>query len=282
MITIKRVGTAITIVDKGRYGNRSYGIPSGGAMDVQSAFAANSLVNNPSSAPLIELYQSGHQLEFTVPAIIGLAGAEGDIRINQHPINSRQAIRIKKGDLLEIGKLKKGVRIYLAVARGIVAKEYFGSKSQIPFYSSDRIKSGDQISIATSINNAPQSNSKINASSIDLSTPLLFNPGPEWHVLTEASQVQLLKETFKITKYNDRMGYKLEGPALEAIQQDILSSAVLPGTIQLLPSGQVIILMRDCQTTGGYPRIGQLYPQHINQLAQRSTGQEVQFDQLDL
>ncbi len=102
--------------------------------------------------------------------------------------------------------------------------------------------------------------------------------GPEFDLLNSIVRKILNKIKFKVSRENNRMGYRLSGPPLEVKKQmSMITSSVLPGTVQLTPSGQLIILMRDCQTTGGYPRVLQLSERSINQLAQKKTGDEFFF-----
>lgn len=111
----------------------------------------------------------------------------------------------------------------------------------------------------------------------DVEHKIVCSPGPEYHLLTTA-QKKLLDQTFNISKDANTMGYRLQGrPIKPSYTTSIISSAVLPGTVQLLPNGQLVILMRDCQTTGGYPRILQIEEEGICELAQRRPGNSVQF-----
>ena len=108
------------------------------------------------------------------------------------------------------------------------------------------------------------------------STTIEVYTGPEYNLLNALPKEQFSKTLFTISKENSRMGYRLQ----EHIENDLgslLTSAVLPGTVQLTPSGKLIILMRDCQITGGYPRILQLTESSINNLAQKTTGDTFTF-----
>ena len=100
--------------------------------------------------------------------------------------------------------------------------------------------------------------------------------GPEFHLLSKNQQEFLINSQFTISKDNNRMAYQLS-EILENNLESIITSLVLPGTVQLTPSGKLIILMRDCQTTGGYPRVLQLKESAISVLAQKLTGNPINF-----
>jgi antagonist of KipI len=106
-----------------------------------------------------------------------------------------------------------------------------------------------------------------------------FIPGSEWNWLTEKSQISFLNNSFVISPSSDRMGYRLAGEALaQSRQEQLVSSAVSFGTVQLLPNGQLIVLMADHQTTGGYPRIANVITAHLPKLAQLNAGQQLTFE----
>jgi len=107
-------------------------------------------------------------------------------------------------------------------------------------------------------------------------------PGPEWDWLDVGTQQKFLSATFDITNNSDRMGYRLSGEVLHSVKkEELISSAVCFGTIQLLPDGQLIILMADSQTTGGYPRIGTVISAHLSRLAQLKPGEKIKFSFAD-
>ncbi|MDQ3276738.1 MAG: hypothetical protein M3Q06_00320, partial [Bacteroidota bacterium] len=102
--------------------------------------------------------------------------------------------------------------------------------------------------------------------------------GPEWDWITQKSQQELLNSLFTITPASDRMGYRLQGEKIvQGRNEQLLSSGVGFGTVQLLPNGQLIILMADHQTTGGYPRVANIITAHLPLLAQKSAGDAIQF-----
>jgi len=102
--------------------------------------------------------------------------------------------------------------------------------------------------------------------------------GPEFDLLTKRQTDYLFKKKFTIDNLNNRMGYQLKSPIPKMKKKEIITSVLIPGTVQLTPSGKLIIMMRDCPTTGGYPRILQLTDEAINRLAQLETGDTFTFN----
>lgn len=108
-------------------------------------------------------------------------------------------------------------------------------------------------------------------------------PANEWERLTDAGKDQLTSQPFVITSQSDRMGYRLKSEALHVTNtEEIISTAVNFGTVQLLPDGQLIILMADHQTSGGYPRIAHVITAHHSKLAQMKPGEAIRFRFTDL
>ena len=131
MITILRTGTDIAIVDQGRYGYRRYGVPSSGAMDIQSASSANALVGNDQDQALLEFYMPGHQILFSSPTTIAITGADAELLVDDTPILNNQAYHINPDSILSIGKITKGAYVYMAVKGGVVSQKLLGSSSPL-------------------------------------------------------------------------------------------------------------------------------------------------------
>jgi len=107
---------------------------------------------------------------------------------------------------------------------------------------------------------------------------LRFIPGPQWPLLTEASRRLFLEETFHVRSDSDRMGIRRQGPKLSLEHPlEMISSGVATGTLQLPPDGSPILLMADRQTTGGYPRIGELASVDLPKTAQLRPGEKLRF-----
>ena len=246
-------------------------------MDSESAETANLIINNPKDNPLIEATLIGPTLEFKKSAVICITGGEFSPTLNDIKISSYSAIEVNKGDILKINNSSIGSRCYISIQGTIISDTILGSKS---FYhqitNSNIIEEGDILLFKKNIRTLEQ---KYTHKKFELNKTINVFRGPEFKCLSKESKKTLFNEEFSIG-INNRMAYNL----LEKIQDginSIVSSGVIPGTVQLTPSGNIIILHRDCQTTGGYPRILQLNEKSLNDLAQLRTGDNIRFKLLN-
>ena len=275
MIKVLKKGLHTSIQDLGRFGYRNFGIPLSGAMDTEAAKLSNLILGNDENDAVMEITLQGPRLQFLNAKQIAITGADLNPEINGISIEMNTNISIQKGDIIDFGVRKTGVRSYLAIAGGFQTELVFGSRS---FYegitTKDKIESGDELDF--SIMQAPLDSSFIKFSNQKYDKPKLsVNQGPEFEMLNDEQKQFLFSKAFTLG-LNNRMAYQLKETLANDLSS-ILSSAVLPGTVQLTPSGKMIILMRDCQTTGGYPRILQLSDESINLLAQKMQHELVKF-----
>jgi len=278
MIKVLSPGFFTSVQDEGRFGYGKFGVPTSGAMDRYSAKLANHILSNKDNDALLEITLGRCNLLFNSQAIISISGADFSPEINNQKVRLNTSIAIHQGDILTFNKPTYGVRCYLAVKGGFQTEVVLNSRS---FYEGitrqNRVKKNDELAIKSydfslikSVSSVKVQPSHFKCTTIEVYT------GPEYNLLTDIQKEQFSKTLFTISKENSRMGYRLQ----EHIENDLgslLTSAVLPGTVQLTPSGKLIILMRDCQVTGGYPRILQLTESSINNLAQKTTGDTFTF-----
>ena len=277
MIKVVSKGLYTTIQDKGRFGYRNIGVPSSGYMDSESAETANLIINNPKDNPLIEATHIGPTLEFKKSAVICITGGEFSPTLNDIKISSYSAIEVNKGDILKINNSSIGSRCYISIQGTIISDTILGSKS---FYhqitNSSILEDGDIFLFKKNIRTLEQ---KYTHKKFELNKTINVFRGPEFKCLSKESIKTLFNEEFSIG-INNRMAYNLE----ETLQVDIktiISSPVLPGSVQLTPSGKIIILHRDCQTTGGYPRILQLDTNSLNNLSQLKSNDKIKFSPIN-
>lgn len=277
MLKVLQTGFYSTIQDAGRFGFREYGVPVSGAMDSYSAQFANALLGNDKVATLLEMTMLGGKFQFLESTVIVVSGAFMNPRLNGKAIDQNKTISVQVNDILSFDKAYSGFRTYLALKGGFETDLLLGSRSQCkPITANSVIKKGELIPFRP-FSNFQNSNSKVKYDdSIFKSNILDVFKGPEFNRLSDAQKKLLKSGEFKVTKLNNRMAYQLE-PTIENKLASILSSPVLPGTVQLTPNGNLIVLMRDCQTTGGYPRILQLTERAINILSQKTLGNTLKF-----
>ncbi|MFZ1805597.1 MAG: biotin-dependent carboxyltransferase family protein [Cyclobacteriaceae bacterium] len=272
-------GLYSSIQDIGRFGFRKYGVPVSGVMDEQSASLANHLLNNSPESALMEITMVGPKFLFETPTLIAISGADISPQLNRIPVQLNKVISVSKGDILSFGKLHYGLRCYLAVKGGFQTESVMGSKSSlVPITNKSTIQKNDQLPIT----GYDQQENHLSSVRVDQSFFTMSNlpcsKGPEFDLLTASEQGSIFNEKLLVSQDNNRMGYRLEGYSFEyPACYNMLTSSVLPGTIQLTPSGNLIALMKDCQTTGGYPRILQLSQGGINKLAQKKATEIISF-----
>ena len=278
MIKVLKAGFYSTIQDLGRFGQRSFGVPVSGAMDSYSSAFANALLGNDKQDAVIEMTMTGAELQFTNPTKIAITGANMHPELNGKSIEMFKSIKIEPNDILTFGRLLEGFRTYIAVKGGFLTETVLGSRSMIKGVTKAiKIEKGDVIEIADYVHLENSKNAKLNFKPKILSNTVLeVMIGPEFYKLSQAQQDALFEQEFHVSKYNNRMAYQLK-PLFQNNLEPILTAPVLPGTVQLTPSGQLIVLMRDCQTTGGYPRILQLTENAINMLSQKNTSNSLKI-----
>ena len=273
MIEILDPGYYITIQDMGRFGYSNYGVPQSGCMDILSAKNANLILSNSVSEPLFEICIMGGKFLFKKEVKIALSGALFEVMLNKEMVSNNLLIQANKGDILTFGRAIKGNRIYLAVKGGIDYKSVMGSSSMYKGISEDFIvRQKDVFKFSQNPSN------KSNHDKVDLNIfdeILYVFKGPEFKLLTNSDKNLLFDKYFSVSS-NNRMGYFLK-EKLNSNTNSIITSPTIPGIVQLTPGGDLIILMKDGQVTGGYPRILQLDEKSISCLSQKNTGNKFIF-----
>ena len=279
MVKVLAPGFYSTIQDLGRVRFQQYGVPYSGAMDRYSATLANLILSNDANAAVIEMTMTGAKLQFECSTHICVSGADMQPKLNGVSIKLNKCIKVKADSVLSFGVLSKGFRCYLAVLGGFETEEVMGSRSMYKGVTSEYILSiGNDLKVIVNNSFTGDNNSlvKLKNNHFTAKTIGVFK-GAEFDLLNQNQQKFLLNNEFTISKDNNRMAYQLS-EALENNLEPIITSVVLPGTVQLTPSGKLIVLMRDCQTTGGYPRVLQLKESSIDVLAQKFTGKLIHFN----
>jgi antagonist of KipI len=296
-IKILKAGISDSIQDGGRHGVASFGINPAGALDQLAMKTANALVGNQLNAAVIELYFPASTFLFEQDVLIALSGADfaAGIRATNGsevkvPIN--KTIWIKAGSVLSFQHKEHGETACLAMRGGFVLEKWMNSyATQFSIeqggFKGRRLKKDDIIPLKRKLSSISD-DIKIFpwlAAAYSWYESSTFNviTGPEWDWVEPLSQKHFLSHTYKPSSQSDRMGSRLEGlPLSKSDDRELISSGVCFGTIQLLPNGQLIILMADHPTTGGYPRIASIISAHLPKLAQTSPGSEIRFGNTDL
>lgn len=281
MLEILHSGLYSSIQDLGRFEYRNYGVPVSGVMDEYHAKLANHILGNDENDAVLEMTLQGVSVCFHEATQIVICGADLSPTLNNQVVRLNVSLNVSKGDQLKFGKRNYGVRTYLAVKKGFQTEKILKSRSYYDAITpKSRIATGDFIPYQAHVK---QIGSKANIAlqkEIFINKEIHVYKGPEFDFLSKQQQEKLFSTEFSVG-LNNRMAYQLN-ETIENECPSIITSAVLPGTIQLTPSGKLIVLMKDCQTTGGYPRILQLDQKSIIKLTQKHTRDTMQFKKLSI
>lgn len=275
-VEVLSAGLYSSIQDRGRKEYRSFGVPLSGAMDQLSADLGNSILGNSVDSPLLEITITGPKLLFNQRAIICITGADLSAKIENNPIKTNVPVTIQKGEVLSFGKLVYGLRAYICIKGGFVSNKTLGSHStyEKAGLGGAVLKKGTILSYNSNSDSWPNTKSRIKPDKLFFEKNIIpVAPGPEYNLIGK----EFFDLSFEINVDSNRMGYRLSADNQFVHQKSILTSTVMPGTVQLPPSGHPVVLMRDCHTTGGYPRVLQVSELGINMLAQKKPGDRIKF-----
>lgn len=276
--TILKTGPGSSIQDLGRRGLAKFGIPLSGAMDMKSFAWINHMLQNEVNDAALEVSQPGFQIQFDSPTSIAIAGAEANVRLNDQLIEKSNLLTIQSKDLLEVGAFQSGSIVYIGIKYGFQTPKILGSRSLYKGLTEDSIlHKGTKIQYFMDSEASPIFHAKAKwPTEWYGQEEILAYPGPDFHLLRENLREKLMGHTYRISQQSNRMGAQL----LELMENDLPelpTNPVFPGTVQLTPGGKLIILLKDAQVTGGYPRILQLDEESQWILAQKRPGSTVKF-----
>ena len=276
MLKVLKAGFYTTVQDSGRFYFRNKGVPVSGVMDEMTVFKVNSLLENEISAAVLEITMTGPTLMFEEETYMALGGAEMSATLNNLPIQNYKVYQIEVGDILSFGRLDNGFRSYLGVRGGFSCKVILGSRSFYkPITKENRLRDNDIVPFIYNKLFQPKI-SEIKVDSFLDDNKIEVSKGPEFYMLTDRHLEEIFSRSFTVAHENNRMAYQIK-ETISSHEISMLTSATLPGTVQLTPAGKLIVLMKDGQTTGGYPRILQLSDKSICVLAQKRGGDKVIF-----
>ncbi|HMN83119.1 MAG TPA: biotin-dependent carboxyltransferase family protein [Burkholderiaceae bacterium] len=303
-ITVLKPGAFSSFQDLGRAGMQHAGVPVSGVMDELSHRLANWAAGNRDDTATLEITLLGPELRFEQDAIIAWCGADLSPTFDGHRLPAVTPTRVSAGSTLRFGRRIAGLRAYLAINGGYAIDPVMGSRSTyvrggFGGLQGRALRKDDPIPLpARAAGDAPReivarpveaAVSRALAAllaaqgTVETERPVRIVAGREWSQFGAPMRRRLLETPWRIGAQSDRMGYRLEGePLRRASGGDILSEAVSFGTIQVPPDGQPIVLMAERQTTGGYPKIGQVASVDLPLVAQRGPGEHLRFELIEL
>lgn len=294
MIFLKS-GILTTLQDAGRTGQRDKGVNPNGSMDQLSMRLINILLNNDENEVVIEFHFPAPTIVFEEHAIFCIGGADFSPTQNQKNISNWKMIAAAPGDILNFGHKNEGERAYLAVKGGFEVEKFLGSASTNlkGGFGGKLLQKGDKIGLKLRNGMLYEAAKKLALAPkiVNVALRPQFHENQEIRIiggegmesLDKVSRDKIFNQRFIISSQSDRMGYRLEGDCINRGDcKEEISSSVTFGTIQLLPNGQLIILMADHQTTGGYPKLGNVIAVDLPILAQLSVGMHITFREINL
>ncbi|MDI9258798.1 biotin-dependent carboxyltransferase family protein [Alicyclobacillus sendaiensis] len=285
-------GLFTTLQDAGRPHHRRLGVPLGGALDALALCAANRLVGNPEDSAVLEVTGVGPKLWFEAPAAVAICGADFAAYVDGEPLPIGRPIWLGGGAVLEVQKVRRGFRGYLAIRGGFRAEPVLDSRSALPRYGiGKRLAAGDEIAYLPGPTAPPAGFRPVSARAAvapfqvggwldqieDEIVILRVVRGEQADWFGEGARRAFFERTWQVAPQSDRMGVRLRGEPLAAPARQLASEPVVPGSVQVPQDGLPIVLMRECQTTGGYPKLATVISADLDKLAHLRPGSFVRF-----
>ena len=287
--------------DLGRLGFRQFGVSVGGALDSHALRVANLLVGNDESAAGLEITLGGLRLRFVDDRIVAWCGGGFDVRLGSTSVAAGHAALVRAGQELMFNQPKVGCRCWLGISGEIDVPIVLGSRStdlrtNFGGFDGRALRDGDEIALGKNSKHAQSLVDLLREQRIspwspphDWSSPAQREPilrvmrGSDWNRFNDVTIQRFTTEVFIVSPDSDRMGVRLEGVELKRNHDiDLISEAVVPGTIQVPPGGKPIVLLGDCQTIGGYPKIAHVISVDLPIGAQLRVGDRVRFREVSL
>lgn len=274
---VEATGMAMSLQDGGRPGWARFGVPGSGFMDSHAAQWANRLVGNAPGAIAVEILGRGARLKFLSDAWIAITGARSGTA-------AWRAVHASGGEVVRLCEPGPGLWTYVAVETGFEGPRRLGSAS---VYARGTL--GNYVEAGAVLSRAGGSDFALPAGVSSRVAPwteqrdyghppvLRVWPAPQWNSFTAAQRDHFFGQEWTVSPQSDRAGYRLAGVAIESKQEELLSEPVIAGTVQVPPSGQPIVTMRDGPTVGGYAKLGVVDPSDLPWLTQVQPGQHVRF-----
>ena len=280
MLTLLRAGMATSVQDAGRFSYGQSGVSLSGVLDLPAMKTANLLVGNPESSAVLEITFGQCRFRFERDSWFALTGAGCQAELDGETVWTGWRTFARAGQVLTLTRAIRGVRSYLAINGGFDLPQVMDScstdlKAGFGGWQGRYLKDGDSLPLHPATRRFSAS---VGVRQLLWGNRVRVIPGPEYHEFSAESQQAFWRTGWVLSTQSNRMGYRLQGRQLHRPDgRELLSHAVLPGTIQVTNGGQPVVLMADAQTTGGYPRIGSVIASDLYHLAQIRPGEPIHF-----
>ena len=283
-LTIVRAGPGLSIQDLGRPGGMGLGLSRGGAADRTGFLQGTALLGNPPDAAGLEMTVGGGRFRVDSPARIALSGAPVRATINGSPLEHLASYALAPGDILDIGPTEGGVYGYLHIAGGLLTEQELSGRGRhkIAGLGAD-VGDGDALPFGD--------DTEVDAPPLRLTpdlpgtAPIRVIPGPQTALFPNDVIERFQATTFTRSPRGNRQGVRMDSdspPFATEAQLGQVSDFITEGDIQMTGDGTPFVLLADCQTMGGYPRIGTVIPADLSRIAQTLPGAKVSFRFIEL
>lgn len=280
-LRIVEPGLLATVQDLGRPGVAHLGVARSGALDRAALRTANRLLGNAEHAVAIEVTMGGLRAVARRDLWVAVTGAWGPVRIDGHPVDPYAAHPWPAGAELHLDRFAHGARAYVAVRGGVEAPAVLGSCATdlLAGLGRDVLAAGDVLRLAEA-EDAPIPVAEIAPWSPprDDEIELGLASGPRGDWFAASARAALYEQVWTLSSRADRVGARLDGPALARTRAgELPSEGMVPGALQVPPSGRPTILLADGPVTGGYPVIAVVTDASLDAVAQARPGTRIRF-----
>ena len=283
-LIVRSIGPAAAIQDLGRPGFMSVGLTRGGASDPTALHEGAALLRQAPSSAVLEMAGMGGVFEASTKIRIALTGAVMDASIDVVSVQWNASHSVSAGSILKIGAMRQGNFGYLHVGGGFNTPSYLGTRGCHLYAGLGRlIQAGDQLPIGedkgkdAGCHLVPEQ--RLDGGKIRFVRSMQSNK------FDDATMTRFTKTKFRRDPRGNRQGIRMDfvGESFQSGGQlNIVSEVTIAGDIQITGDGTPFVLMHECQTTGGYPRIGTILPCDLNKVAQAPVGSLLRFELLTL
>ena len=277
----------VMLQDKGRYGYSDIGVTNSGVMDEYAYYAANKMLGNSFDTNILEIAFSNVIFKANAPTQIAITGAICELFINDISKQCWQTHNVKAGDIIKIGKILKGIRVYLGVFGGFDIKKEFGSnsttiKENLGGLNGDKLKKGDILAFKEFSCSFNTRFKKELIPSYEDELILRVVLSYQSDLFANEEKEKFFSNSFTVSNDFNRMGCKLNGESILCDVNGIISEGISFGAIQVPSDGQPIILLKDRQTIGGYPKIGSVLVIDCFKLSQVKANTKIRFSEISI
>ncbi len=265
-------GLYTLVVDFGRAGSRSLGVPVGGAADRFALAIGNALVGNLPNAPALEISLAGPTVQADCELACVVYGAPFELSSDRQTLTAGTTFTLQPAEKLCIGGTAEGMRAYLCVRGGFLVAPVLGSSSGL-----EPLQAGVELRCPASRISARFVHSTFRWNREPRALRVLDGPQAAW-----CCSEEFYAQKFKVSPASNRMGLRLRGRPLGLADRELISEPVCPGSVQVTRDGQCVILGVDGQTIGGYPKIAQVIHADLDKLGQLRPDERIHFVRVNL